>query len=60
MSTENTSLKNTTPGGDSTTFNELVIGKINTYQRPLMIVAGSLLALLVLVALAGKSGGQHL
>ena len=60
MSTENTSLKNTTPGGDSTTFNELVIGKINTYQRPLMIVAGSLLALLVLIAVQDTNGGQHL
>jgi len=60
MSTENTSLKNTTPAGDSTTSNKLIIGKINTYQRPLLIVAGSLLALLVLIAVAGKSGGQHL
>merc|ERR1712238_576940 len=60
MSTEHTSLKNTTPAGDSNTTNEMVIGKSNTYQRPLLIVAGSLLALLVLIAVAGTSGGQHL
>jgi len=60
MSTENTSLKNTTPAGDSNTTNEMVIGKINTSQRTLLIVAGSLLALLVLVAVTGTSGGQHL
>merc|ERR1712161_24411 len=53
-------LKNTTPAGDSTTTNEIVIGKINTYQRTFLIVAGSLLALLVLIVVAGTSGGQHL
>jgi len=60
MATENTSLKNTTPAGDSNTANEMVIGKINTYQRTFFVVAGSLLALLVLIAVAGTSGGQHL
>merc|ERR1712238_168951 len=60
MSTENTSLKNTAPAGDSTTTNEMVTGKSNTYQRTFLIVAGSLLALLVLIAVAGTSGGQHL
>ena len=60
MSNENTSLKNITPGGDSNTTNEMVIGKINTYQRSFLIVTGSLLALLVLIAVAGTSGGQHL
>mmetsp|Transcript_36600 Transcript_36600/g.41355 ORF Transcript_36600/g.41355 Transcript_36600/m.41355 type:complete len:105 (-) Transcript_36600:266-580(-) len=60
MSTENTSLKNTTPTGDSNTTNKMVIGKINTYQRTILIVAGSLLALLVLIAVAGTSGIQHL
>jgi len=60
MSTENTSLKNTTPTGDSNTTHEMVIGKSNTYQRPFLIVAGSLLALLVWIAVAGTSGGQHL
>merc|ERR1712238_328888 len=60
MLSENTSLKNTTPAGDSNTTNEMVIGKINTSQHTLLIVAGSLLALLVLIAVTGTSGGQHL
>jgi len=60
MSNENTSLKIVTSAGDSNTTHEIVIGKSNTYQRPLLIVAGSLLALLVLIAVAGTSGGQHL
>jgi len=60
MTTENTSLKNTTPAGDSNTTNEMVIGKINTYQRTFLIVAGSLLALLVLIAVAGTRDVQHL
>jgi len=60
MSTENTSLKNITPIGDSNTTNEMVVGKINTYQRTFLIVAGSLLALLVWIAFTGTSGGQHL
>jgi len=60
MSTEHTFLKNTTLAGDSNTTNEMVIGKINTYQRTFLIVAGSLLALLVLVAVAGTNGDQHL
>ena len=59
MATENTSLKNTTPAGDSNTTNEMVIGKSNTYQRTFLIVAGSLLALLVLIAVAGTSGGHR-
>jgi len=50
MPTENTSLKNTTPAGDSNTTNAMVIGKINTYQRSFLIVASSLLALLVMIA----------
>ena len=60
MPTENSSLKITAPDGDSTTTNEMVIGKSNTYQRTFLIVAGSLLALLVLIVVAGTSGGQHL
>jgi len=60
MPTEKTSFQNTTPAGDSSTTNEMVIGKINTYQRTFLIVAGSLLALLVLIAVADTSGGQHL
>jgi len=60
MPTENTSLKNASPALDSNASNNMVIGKINTYQRTFLIVAGSLLALLVLIAVAGTSGGQHL
>jgi len=60
MPTENTTLKNTTPAGDSNTTNEMDIGKINTYQRTFLIVASSLLAVFVLIAVAGKLGGQHL
>ena len=59
MPTENTSLKNTTPAGDSNTTNEMVIAKINTYHRTFLIVASSLLTLLVLIAVVGTSGGQH-
>jgi len=60
MPTENTSLKNTAPAGDSNTTNEIFTGKINTYQQTFLIVAGSLLALLVLIAVAGTNGSQHL
>jgi len=60
MSTENTSLKNVTLAGDFNLPNAMVIGKSNTYQRTFLIVAGSLLALLVLIAVAGTSGEQHL
>ena len=60
MPTEHTSLKNTTPTGDSNTTNKIVIGKINTYERTFLIVAGCLLALIVLIAVAGTSGGQDL
>jgi len=60
MPTEKTSLTNITPAGDSNTTNEMVIGKIKTYQRSFLIVAGSLLALLVLIAVTGTSGGQLL
>jgi len=60
MPTEITSLKNATPAGDSNTTNEMVIEKMNTYQRTFFIVAGSLLALLLLIAVAGPSGGHHL
>ena len=60
MPTENTSLKTTTPAGDSNTTNEMIIGNSNTYQRTFMIIAGSLLSLFVLIAVAGTSGDQHL
>jgi len=59
MPTENTSLKDTTPAGGSNTTNEMVTGKINIYQLPFLIVAGSLLASLALVAVTGKSVGHH-
>ena len=38
----------------------MVTWKINTYQRTFLIVAGSLLALHVLIAVAGTSGGHHM
>ena len=38
----------------------MVAGKINTYQHTFLIVAGSLLAFLVLIAITGTRGGQHL
>ena len=60
MSTENTSLKNVTPAEDSNITNKMVVGKSNTYQRPLLIVASSLLALFVWIAVAGTSGGHYL
>jgi len=54
--------KNITPIVDSNTSDEMVIAKgNNTYQQhPFLIVAGSLLALLVFVAITGPSGGQYL
>ena len=60
MLTENTHLKNVTPAGDSNPSVEIGIEKDITYQRPVLIVAGSLLTLLVLIVIAGNSGGQHL
>jgi len=38
---------------------EMDTGKRSIYQRSFFIVAGSLLALLVFVAVAGHSGGGH-
>jgi len=53
--------KNITPAGDSNTSDDSVIVKgKNTYQSRFLIVAGSLLALLVVIAIAGPSGGQYL
>eukprot|EP00751_Fragilariopsis_kerguelensis_P005476 CAMPEP_0170805082 /NCGR_PEP_ID=MMETSP0733-20121128/31166_1 /TAXON_ID=186038 /ORGANISM="Fragilariopsis kerguelensis, Strain L26-C5" /LENGTH=162 /DNA_ID=CAMNT_0011159411 /DNA_START=2051 /DNA_END=2539 /DNA_ORIENTATION=+ len=60
MPTENTSLKNTTPAGDSNTTDDMVVLKNNIYQRTFLIVAGSLLALLVVIAVTGTTSGQHL
>ena len=59
-STENTHLKNVTPEiGESSPSVEIGIMQGNTYQRPVLIVAGSLLTLLVWIAMAGKSAGPH-
>ena len=60
MLTENTYLKNTIPAEDYNTTYEMVIGKIDTYQRTLLIVASSLLAVIVLIAVAGTSVARHL
>jgi len=60
MPTENTSLNNVSPAVEFNTTDDMVIGKSNTYQSSFLIVAGSLLALLVWVAVAGKIGGQPL
>ena len=60
-STENTHLKNDTPAsGDSNPSVEIGIFNGHTYQRPFVIVAGSLLTLLVWIAVSGKSGGHQL
>jgi len=59
MPTENTSLKNTTPTGDSNTTNKMVIGKDSTYQRKFLILTGSLLALLVWIAVTNNNNGRH-
>ena len=37
----------------------MFIDQTNTYQRPFLIIIGSLLALLVWVAVAGKNRDQH-
>mmetsp|Transcript_42815 Transcript_42815/g.48594 ORF Transcript_42815/g.48594 Transcript_42815/m.48594 type:complete len:128 (+) Transcript_42815:75-458(+) len=60
MFTENTYLKNVTPAEMSNTSVEMDIEKSNTYQRSSLIVAGSLLALFVWIAIAGKISGQRL
>jgi len=56
MSNETTSLKTVTPDGDSNTTHPMVIGKTDTYQRLLLIVASFFLTLLV-VAVTGKTAG---
>ena len=58
--TENTHLKNVTPAaGESNPSVKIGIMQGNTYQRPVLIVAGSLLTLPVWIAMAGKSAGHH-
>mmetsp|Transcript_28085 Transcript_28085/g.30273 ORF Transcript_28085/g.30273 Transcript_28085/m.30273 type:complete len:124 (+) Transcript_28085:57-428(+) len=59
MNTETYQNKKITTAGDSNSkTGELNVGKSNTYQRPIFIIAGSLLALLVWIAVLGKSVGQ--
>jgi len=60
MPTENTVLKHVTPAGDSNTTDDMVILKSSTYQRFFLIVAGSILALLLWITVAGTTSGQHL
>mmetsp|Transcript_31280 Transcript_31280/g.35006 ORF Transcript_31280/g.35006 Transcript_31280/m.35006 type:complete len:141 (-) Transcript_31280:190-612(-) len=60
MSTENTSLKIATQDEDSNSAQKMSIDKRSIYQNPFFIIASSLLALLVLVAVAGTNGDQHL
>ena len=60
MPTENTSLKNVTPAGDSNTTHGMVIGKSNNYQRQFLIIAGSLLIYSILIAAAGKTSGYSI
>jgi len=58
--TESTPLKEVSTAGDSYSKpDEMNIGKVNTFQRQFLIVAGSLLALFLLIAVTGKSYGQH-
>jgi len=59
-STENTHLKNITTAGDlkPSSF-KISIVQGNNYQRPGLIVAGSLLTLLLWIAVASKSSGDH-
>jgi len=58
--TENTHLKNVTPAaGDSNPSVEIGIMQGNTYQHPVLIVAGSLLTLLVWIAATGKSSASY-
>jgi len=60
MPTEQTQLKNAIHTGDSnSTDKPVVIGKGNTYQRLILIVTGSFLALLVWIAVASKNDGHY-
>eukprot|EP00751_Fragilariopsis_kerguelensis_P013287 CAMPEP_0170777208 /NCGR_PEP_ID=MMETSP0733-20121128/11642_1 /TAXON_ID=186038 /ORGANISM="Fragilariopsis kerguelensis, Strain L26-C5" /LENGTH=121 /DNA_ID=CAMNT_0011120363 /DNA_START=56 /DNA_END=421 /DNA_ORIENTATION=+ len=60
MFTENTHLKNVTPVGNSNTSDDMDMGKGNTYQHPLLIVAGISLATIVFTAVACKTAGYSL
>ena len=59
MPNENTALKIVTPVGYFNTTDEIVVMNGNTYQHQFLIIAGSLLASLVLIAVACKNGSQH-
>ena len=60
MNAETYQNKNITTAGDSKSKTDgIIMGNIITYQRPFFIVAGSLLALLVWIALVGKNDDQH-
>mmetsp|Transcript_59567 Transcript_59567/g.66651 ORF Transcript_59567/g.66651 Transcript_59567/m.66651 type:complete len:167 (-) Transcript_59567:112-612(-) len=60
MPTENTSLKIATQDEDSNSAQKMSIDKRSIYQNPFFIIASSLLALLVLVAVTSQSGDQYL
>jgi len=61
MNTETYQNKKITTAGDSNSkTGGLNDEKSNTYKRSIFIVAGSLLALLVWIAVLGKNVGQHL
>ena len=58
--TENTHLKNITPAaGDLNPSVEIGFMQGQNYQRPVLIIAGSLLTLLVWIVMIGKSAGHH-
>mmetsp|Transcript_45498 Transcript_45498/g.52553 ORF Transcript_45498/g.52553 Transcript_45498/m.52553 type:complete len:119 (-) Transcript_45498:58-414(-) len=60
MPTEHTQLKNAIQAGDSNSTDEpVVIGKDKTYQRLILIVTGSFLALLVWIAVESNNGGHY-
>jgi len=61
MPTENTSLKITAPAGGSNPSVDIGILNCKSYQRPVLIAAGSLLTLAVWNTVPDMiSGGQHL
>jgi len=60
MNSETYQNKKVITAGDSNSKSEdMDTGKSSIYQRPFLIVAGSLLASLALVAVTGKSVGHH-
>jgi len=59
MTAETTHLKNTTPAEDFNKTDKKVIGQSNITQYSFYNIAGSLLALLVLFAVAGNCSGHY-